>query len=579
MSATASPDEPAVPSLQAPRMDERGVRAAVTPGEIWLAAAVFVVLLVLRFRYLFVCRFDTDESQHLHVVWGWTVHLLPYRDLFDNHVPLFHILFAPILQMFGERADILIVMRFAMVPLWLGSLWCLYLAGKRAFSPQAGLWAAMLAASSARFFFKMGEFRTDVLWTLLWFSTIAILIGGRPSVRRAFTSGLVLGTALAVSLKTTIMLAALAVSAGVIFLVARKHGSRPTAGSLLKWSAAAVAGLILMPVLVIAYFAYRGALHSMYHCVIEHNALPDGSSLLGLKSHLLPVVLISCAAVALAFELARRSRELSTGFRRIAIILPMAVYYVTIRFLWPIVTAQDYAPLDPLFFVCLTPLLIGAGRYLAAWFPGLPIRLAPVCLLLGFNACQMFMAENPLKNSTERDIAMVRDVLKLTAPGEAIMDAKGETIYRRRAFFYVLETLTLKRMALGLLKDDIVPCLIKNRPPVVHGALRMPEDDQKWERANYLSVGTLDVLGKILPKSEAEVLPFQIVVPERYTIVANRGGIEGSLDGKPFTSPLDLAPGSHEFVPSRTNPGQRFAVIWARAAEKGYSPFPKEGVK
>jgi len=191
----------------------------------------------------------------------------------------------------------------------------------------------------------------------------------------------------------------------------------------------------------------------------------------------------------------------------------------------------------------------------------------------------MFMAENPLKNSTGDEIATVRDVLTLTAPGELIMDAKGETIYRPRAYFYVLETLTLKRMELGLLKDDIVPTLIEKHPSIFHGATRLPASDQKWERENYISVGTLDVLGKILPKTETETRTFQIAVPERYTIVANHGSVEGTFDGEPFSGPKLLSPGAHAFAPSASESGQKFAVLWARASEKGYSPFHKAAVK
>ena len=66
------------------------------------------------FRY----RFDSDEQQHLHVAWGWTAGLVQYRDLFDNHAPLFHLLTAPILALVGERADILLWMRVPMLVLF-----------------------------------------------------------------------------------------------------------------------------------------------------------------------------------------------------------------------------------------------------------------------------------------------------------------------------------------------------------------------------------------------------------------------------------------------------------------------------
>ncbi|MEI9898034.1 MAG: hypothetical protein WDN28_30300 [Chthoniobacter sp.] len=54
-----------------------------------------VVILALRIGYSLILRFDSDEPQHLHVVWAWTKGLLPYRDVFDNHAPLFQICARP----------------------------------------------------------------------------------------------------------------------------------------------------------------------------------------------------------------------------------------------------------------------------------------------------------------------------------------------------------------------------------------------------------------------------------------------------------------------------------------------------
>src|SRR5438132_6772311 len=73
-------------------------------------AAVILFVLLLAMRVLYAChyRIDSDEPQHLHVVWGWANGQLPYLNFFDNHAPLFHILCAPLFTLLGERADIII---------------------------------------------------------------------------------------------------------------------------------------------------------------------------------------------------------------------------------------------------------------------------------------------------------------------------------------------------------------------------------------------------------------------------------------------------------------------------------------
>src|SRR5437762_10194405 len=70
-----------------------------------MIALQFAVRLVYDLRL----RVDTDEPQHLHVAWTWTQGLVPYRDAFDNHAPLFHLAMAPLVAAFGERADLLVV--------------------------------------------------------------------------------------------------------------------------------------------------------------------------------------------------------------------------------------------------------------------------------------------------------------------------------------------------------------------------------------------------------------------------------------------------------------------------------------
>jgi hypothetical protein len=83
---------------------------------------LLALLVALKVIYAFAFRIDSDETQHLHVVWGWVNGLLPYRDLFDNHSPLFQFICSPLFRALGERADIVIPMRLAMIPLYFFSL-------------------------------------------------------------------------------------------------------------------------------------------------------------------------------------------------------------------------------------------------------------------------------------------------------------------------------------------------------------------------------------------------------------------------------------------------------------------------
>src|SRR5262249_33462381 len=153
----------------------------------------FLLLIALKIAYASSLRIDSDETQHLHVVWGWANGLLPYRDLFDNHSPLFQFLYSPLVRMLGERADIVVPMRLAVIPLYLICLWLAYKLGRLLFERRLGLWAAVLAGAFPTFFIKSSEFRTDDLWAAVWLFAVWVLVRPPFKIRNALFFGLALG--------------------------------------------------------------------------------------------------------------------------------------------------------------------------------------------------------------------------------------------------------------------------------------------------------------------------------------------------------------------------------------------------
>ena len=66
---------------------ERAVRyfGLCGPAEFYAASSISVLMVALEFANLFRFRFDSDESQHLHVIWSWMRGLVQYRDIFDKN--------------------------------------------------------------------------------------------------------------------------------------------------------------------------------------------------------------------------------------------------------------------------------------------------------------------------------------------------------------------------------------------------------------------------------------------------------------------------------------------------------------
>src|ERR1700746_3396400 len=125
---------------------DRSFAGKISRAELWTAKGIFLLVLILRIVYATHYRIDSDEPQHLHVVWGWAQGMIPYRDYFDNHSPLFQVLCAPLFASLGTRADIIAPMRLAMIPLFAVSILLLRQIAGNLLSPRAGLWAAVLAA-------------------------------------------------------------------------------------------------------------------------------------------------------------------------------------------------------------------------------------------------------------------------------------------------------------------------------------------------------------------------------------------------------------------------------------------------
>ena len=205
------------PTRNCPRTQPKRIAQPrqINRQERWAAGLLLLVALFLRCVYILHYRYDSDEPQHLHTTWGWTQGLLQYRDFFDNHTPLFHILFSPLVAALGERTDILTYMRVAMVPLWIVSLWCVWRLGSRLYSKRAGLWAAVFLSLLTLWFFCSVEYRTDNLWTPLWLGALTVLLTGELSETRAFSGGLLLGLCFCASMKTSALLLAAVLAAAI----------------------------------------------------------------------------------------------------------------------------------------------------------------------------------------------------------------------------------------------------------------------------------------------------------------------------------------------------------------------------
>ncbi len=540
--------------------------SAASPSGDWAGrklVALFGVLLALKFAAAFIQPFDTDEPQHMHVVWGWLSGQVQYRDFFDNHMPLFHLLMRPIMRLMDEGMGTLYALRLTMLIFYLGSLGALYALARHLYPPALARPVLLAAAAIPLFFLTSTEFRADDLWMLAWFACLAVLLAPGASHRKSLLAGICLGAAFATSLKSVLMLEAMALATAMMaWLTAPADGWRSWSRSL-----AFLAGCLLIPAAVVLHVWMLGVFDDFLYCVMHAN-LAVSPSPQRLRRHLL-FLLMALAALS---WLARRLPRTSPGEQTwLFLFLITACYWLLLYYTWPLITRQDFLPGLPLIL-----LLLPAGQRWLARQGRWPRRLDAVWgWLFGLEAgvilVLLMLARQDPTNAVQAH--GLHDALDLTTPAQYVMDLKGETVFRRRPYYYVLESVTRARLRRHELADTIADDLIRTRTLVVVGDLAFyTGPSRRFIAAHYLDVGHLRVAGQWLPAAGGQPHDFEIVIPAIYALSSPQGAVQGLLDGQPYSGARLLTAGPHRFIaPADAAP---VAVIWAPALAKGYLPAP-----
>jgi len=500
---------------------------------LWSTLAATTVLRALAcFRY----RFDSDEQQHLHVTWGWTAGKVQYRDLFDNHTPLFHILTAPILALLGERADILLWMRLPMLVLFAIVVWATWDVARRMYDERIAMWSVALLMLFPPFFLKSLEFRPDNLWNAFWMlAVVGLMRGWRP-----FVIGLLLGCALAASLKTSLLLITLA---GTVILMIAFRRERWNA----RWLEAAI-GFAIVPGALAAYFISAGAWDKLVYCLVTFN----GDVVLTRKYLWIGRAVFPFTAAALAYA-AWRTRNAPHRWRWFFAIA-MGVFTVTLAGFWPLISPRDFLPLMPFAAIFAAAALTRARRPIAA-------IAAVIAIFLG----ALYYYADRFENNTDWHVTMMDQALRLTHPGERLLDVKGETIYRERPFYYALEIVTRSLMAQGRIPDTIAQDVIRTRTYAAQADGPMwPPSGRAFLSDHFVNLGRLRAAGQWVKPDGT----FTIAIPGEYVVLNDCGVASGTLDGTPNTGARVLDAGAHKFEGEAG-----VCVVWAPAYRRGLSPF------
>jgi Dolichyl-phosphate-mannose-protein mannosyltransferase len=539
--------------------------------EMLVAVGFFLVLLVLRWFYVTNQPWDSDEPQHLHVVWAWANGMLPYKDVFDNHAPLFQAISAPVFALFGECTDIVTKMRWAIMPVSVLVLLMIYHIGLQLFSRRVALWGAVLTGSFPDLYFKLNEYRPDVFWCAVWLILLWILTCGKLTPGRMFWAGFVLGVAFAASMKTLFLFVTVLFGAATVWLLRKINPELRRGQETSAWIfIAPLLGVLIVPFAVIAFFCWKDSVSQMYYCVIIHNMAARGDqwSLFLHRTYDLRFWLF-IPAIAGGLWMAKRDENRQRALNRLFFMSVTGLYCPLLFSFWPLISKQDFLPFFPILILVLTCPLVWIGEWIEAKTP-LPAFLLPATVAV-WQLAGMMGARPPLKPTNQTNFAIISDVLRLTHPGETVLDAKGQSIFRPRPFYYVFEQITREKVERGELADDAPDRLTADRTPVIVSSHWLTSATGRFVSENYVAAGSVMVLGKKLFPGKDGHVEFDVVIPAKYAMISANGFVSGLLDGIKLNGSRDLSPGPHKL--DLAVPAEPAFLVWSRALEKGFSPF------
>jgi hypothetical protein len=489
--------------------------------------SLWIFIAAVRLLFVFVYRIDSDEPQHLHVVWAWSQGLAPYREVFDNHLPLLHLLFAPVMRFVPQGSAVFLIMRLAIAPIAFAAAWLLFKFGEPLIGrPQAAI-AALTFCVLPPWLPKSIEFRNDTLWIFFWLAALVLITARRTPALVA--GGVAGGFCLLASEKAVPLLLA-----HVAALISQRY--RPSPKAVLRLALGA-----LIPLVAVAAFLYaRGSLDAFFFATQRFNVLFP----VPIRRRVVRGIIFVLVAPLLLSYGRDRSRELPPLVRHLLLV---ALWYSFAIFAFcPIISPRDFLPLVP-----LASLAIGATNV---------ARRAPAAILgAGILAAVWYGRLWQAPNLTRE--RFVDAVVRTTAADDYVFDLKGDAIFRRRPVYFIYERVGRVLTGNGTIPDR-GPEEIAARGccAAIADSSHIPPRTRAFLNRHFIDFGLLRVCG-----ATANGDTFTIGVPQLYSVIA-RDPAGVTIDGLPYRGPRFLAAGEHTLMKKEREP---VTIIWSRAAQTG----------
>jgi hypothetical protein len=479
--------------------------------EIWYCIAAS---LAVRGWLTSAHRIDSDEPQHLHVAWAAAHGFLQYRDTFDNHLPLLHAMFAPVMALMPETSDVFLLMRLAIAPFAIASAWLLYEFARPVWGERVAITAALLFSVIPPWLPKSVEFRNDTLWIFFWLLALVLITRNKHLL-----GGLALGLSLLASIKALPLLLAHALA------IATERRKVEIAPAL-----RVAAGIALPAIVTAAWMLSQRALDDMlYATVLFNSATPVHEA-----RRIGGVVAFMFLAPSIVW-VGRRALHLTL----------FAIWYVVLLLcFWPILTPRDFLPLAPLFALAI-------AAHWPAWKPSALVTAGIVAALIDARIWR------DVDRTREQ---FVDEVVRVTAPGDFVYDLKGENIFRRRPVHAIYEDVGRALTANGTLPDRGAEDIVRRGCcAAVRDSEHIPPRTRAFLAKHFIGDGLVRVCGTRVTSDS-----FEIAVPQTYAVLA-RDTKSVAIDGVPYRGPRPLRAGTHTLARGTND---EVTIIWSRASKE-----------
>ncbi len=404
-----------------------------------IAAIVWIAALIQRGAPLAV-----DEIEFFRATKWVGEGLVPFRDVWEHHLPLQWMVFGPVATFAdGPGAEAVVAMRWAQVGMWVGIF---VLLARMAWRSGLDPWAATtLLLVSTSFVRKAIEYRVDVQGNLAYIGGVTLIAFGAGPMR-----WIGFGALMSAAVLTNMRLAPLVIVTALLGLFWRAEERRWGWNGRALWMIGGVAPVAAM---FTGWLLATGAWPKFVEGVFGYNSM--SAQLLEVDTFfdafLMPLWTLDVAGIAFwiagiaGAALALRTIREPGPLQFLALLLVASVGTIALM-----EVQYDYHFQNAyLLMLPLVALVIGRirGR----------IRIVPVLVMAGALCIAVIQTVPSFGEAMEYQDAVMTSADRLTSPEETVFDGAGYALRRKPAYRYWFLTTGVRFLAArGLIKPYLM---------------------------------------------------------------------------------------------------------------------------